>query len=56
MGTGLIALVEAVKSLVLLNVKEHGKVPYQTQKPRIKSMGHGVYLCIAQCLVPTIIS
>ena len=50
------ALVEAVKSLAPLNVKGHGKVPYQ--KPQLKSMVHGANPCIyrnvlAQCVVPT---
>ena len=38
------ALVEAAKSLASLNVKGHGKVPYQ--KPQLnsmESMAHGVY-------------
>ena len=52
------ALIEAVKSLALSNVKGHGKVPYQ--KPRLKSMAHGVHpptysaiYILALCTVPT---
>ena len=45
------ALVEVVKSLSLSNIKENSKVPYQ--KPQLKSVAHGVYPRIAQCVVPT---
>ena len=37
-----------VKSLATLNVKGHGKVPYQ--QPWLKSMAHGVHLHITQCI------
>ena len=37
-------LIEAAKSLVPSNVKGHGKIPYQ--KPRLKSVAHGIYPCI----------
>ena len=42
------ALVEAVKSLVPLDVIGHGKVPYQ--KPQLKSMVHGIYIIIIICI------
>ena len=43
-----IALVEAAKSLVFSNVKGHDKVSHW--RPRLKSMVHGVYLRIVQCI------
>ena len=51
MGMGLVsstALIEAAKSLAPSSVIGHGKVPYQ--KPRLKSMAHGVPLRIVQCI------
>ena len=42
------ALIKAVKNLVSSNVKGHGRVPYQ--KPRLKSMVHGVHPHIAECI------
>ena len=42
------ALIKAAKSLAPLNVKGRGEVPYQ--KPWLKSMAHGVYPFIAQCI------
>ena len=39
-------LIKVAKSLVSSNIIGHGKVPYQ--KPRVKSMAHAVYPCIAQ--------
>ena len=40
-----------LKRLAPSNVIVHGKAPYQ--KPRLKSMAHGVYPRIVQCTVPT---
>ena len=49
MGMGLV-LVEGAKSLAPSNVIGHGKILYQ--KPRLKSMAHGIYIYpgIAQCI------
>ena len=44
-----IALVEAAKSSVPLNVKAHGKVLHQ--KSRLKSMVHSVHLNVLLCNV-----
>ena len=53
MGTGLVPFrfysTKVAKSLIASNIIiGHGKVPYQ--KPRLKSMVHGVYPRIAQCI------